>query len=888
MPILTPGATKQPGVINGNAEPQGQRTKMHFEQHRGIPRREDFVSLRMLERSHPIALPMGTIKTQVSTTDWTFRPTVEDPTEEHLEACEEEEEFLKGRYNANGEPSDHLFKNWVHDIISIDTGVVEKVPNEDGFLSELYNRDGAVFTKNLDKHGRLPDPIDDEDPAYWQYSFQGSVTPWDPNRSLSEMAEEYAGGMYGSNVRDPIGFTREQLVWTETNPAPWRNYGFGKVQQAKRVAEIVLNQDTSNLSYFSKNEVPDGVVNVVEANQDEISEFREYWREEVKGRDHVLPIVGGAGSDIDWIPFRPTPDELEFMQSQKWYNQLIWMIFGLNQGEVGDIENINRATMKEQATNIFRTTTKPLLDRLSNDYNRHILPYRENYQRVNGEIEFTWIIDNPAMKERERQQQKEDLEVGVRTINEIRQERGEEPLQWGDMPLELMRSVSRSNPGWALEQWADVENPPEQLPTGLMSAYGGSSASQTNNDDDSDGDGEEAGSGNPNRSGEARIDYREILGSGEIELCDGTSKSLRDDDWNWQYAPLAGVAEDLSERVGSVIRSYEDDLVSMAEDAFPEEDDPEQPVRPPIDGELEEFSSNLARDLQPVVVESDLEAMQTSADYHAAELEEEAEKRFSQKADADEISLLLDLDVTDTLAAEHLSEQAAFRMVTVGETIKDEINNLLTNVAEDGGSVTEATEVLRDKVDQLSDSHARLVGRTEILDAGRWGSQGLAEASDLIAGKQWNSSGDPDDGRTRSWHAEMNDTIVPKDQSFVVPSVNDPDQPADYPRETFVVGGDQPFNCRCDQRSILREDMPEDLQSLNAIDGVTAWRIPKDSERMREIMKENAEPGDSLADVLRRALDGNGVTKACEELGISTATIYGWGEAAGIEEFSRS
>jgi len=888
-------------MINAQGtEPRGERQTFFFQPDKGVPRRDDLGVVRMLEKTHPISLPLGTIKTQVSTTDWVIRPTVDDPSVEHTRAAEGVEEFLRGNYNSNGQPFDHLTKQWVHDIVSIDSGVIEKVPDERGFLDELYPRDGAVFTKSIDNHDRLPEP---PDAAYWQFQFSGAFQPFDPTKSLHDMAEEFGGqSPYLSRRGEPIGFSREQILWTETNPAPWRHYGFGQVQQAKRIAEIILNQDTSNLSYFAKNEVPDGVVNVIEANQDEIENFRQYWRDEVKGQEHVLPIIGGDGSQIEWIPFRPTPDELEFMASQKWYHQLVWMVFGLNQGEVGDIENINRATMKEQAANVFRTTTKPVLDRMAADLNRHVLAFMEPYHRVDGELEFAWQIDNPAMKERERQRQQEDLESGTATVNEIRQERGEEPLDWGDMPLELMRSVARNNPGWALENWADVENPPSPAPGGgLLSAYSGSRSA---GDD----------SGNPNRADILRAEGKPVGPFEDFDECVDTllennpdlteeeaeaicgameneeesldykemllrDDSLRNEDFEFQFPPLANHIDDTADDVEAGIDSFEDDLLSLAEEHFPEDEPPTDfGTMPNFENDLEDIGSAIGSSLASIIVQRNREAMEIAAEYHAGKLEEEAEKRFSQKQDEEEVAVEISFDVEDTFAYERMEQEAAARMVTVGDTVKETVRRTLLNVAEDGGNVTEATAELREVLDTNIPNHARLVARTETRMSQSAGSQALAESSDLVAGKGWNAT---DDSRTRDWHAVMDGEVVSKEDSFIVPSVSDSDQPSDYPREAFKVGDDQPFNCRCVQEPVLEEDMPSDVRSLNALAGVRAWPVPKDSDRMREVLKLHGQPGVGIGGLLESVEESRGsVNKACEHLSISTATWYQWEKAA--------
>jgi len=127
----------------------------------------------------------------------------------------------------------------------------------------------------------------------------------------------------------------------------------------------------------------------------------------------------------------------------------------------------------------------------------------------------------------------------------------------------------------------------------------------------------------------------------------------------------------------------------------------------------------------------------------------------------------------------------------------------------------------------------------------------------------------------------MDGEVVSKEDSFIVPSVSDSDQPSDYPREAFKVGDDQPFNCRCVQEPVLEEDMPSDVRSLNALAGVRAWPVPKDSDRMREVLKLHGEPEVGIGGLLESVEESRGsVNKACEHLGISTATWYQWEKAA--------
>ena len=882
MPVFVPKGT--PAVFNGadsTGAPRGQRaTFMWNTQGRGVPRRDDLFTARVLEKSHTVSLPMDTIQTQVSTTPWEIRPTVDDPGTEHEEAADDAYEWLDGDFNANSESFDHLLKAWIGDILSIDAGVLELVPDDPEadtpLLDELYVRDGATFVKNPNKHGQLPQP-DSDRPAYYQFSLAGSQQPVraDGETSIREIAEEVGALGYGLKGHEPVPFSRDAIVWSEESPRSWSPYGFGRVQKVRRVVEVLLNQDISNRKYFDANEIPEGVISLVDGNQKEVERTREYWNDEIKGEEHKLPILG---SKADYQTFRASPSELDFLQSQKWYHKLVWMIFGLSQSEVGHIEDVNRAAGKEANIAVWRRTTKPLLDLLQQQINNDILPFLEEYHRVDGEIEFTWNFDNPEIEAREREQQRQELQSGTVTVNEVRQERGKEPVEWGDWPQSLTKSVARNNPTWFLEQLG-VDDPPAAAgplggggggdPLGLNAGGGG-------------GDREHAGVGDellPLPSKEDDPLGGEVIPLGAYGKDDD---SLRDEHYEGQYPPLKGHADELETSVAARYEDEFDDLVDVVEDEWPDVPDDERGAPEgrqkglafDVDNLLDTLS--LSGVLTNVVQQANLEAMGITADWEAGELEEQLEESL----DEDDADVSIAFDVEDTFAAEYMRRDAAKKMVTVENPAKARIRGSLVDVQEDGGNVNDATDALSETFDELTDSHSRLVARTETLSSSRHGSQALAESSDVVAGKKWLST---DDGRTRTWHEAMDGEIVGVDDDFTVPDTGDDDQPADYPRSAHVVGEDQPFNCRCVQQAVLADDMPEDAQELAGFDSVTVKvggvELDGLTARQTEVKTEHARDGETFVEFFDRVLGEYSKTRAAKELGISKHTLYKWGDA---------
>jgi len=853
---LTPTTTDQPGRTGTIP------TQFRMEPSKGIPRYEDLLGLRPLERSPTVSLPMDVIKDQVTTTPWVIRPTVENPTTVHEEAADEVTEFLDGGFNKNNQKFNHLLKQVVNDILSPDAGVMEKVPADpdgDGnrWLAELYHLDGITMTKDLDQHGVIPEP---PAPAYYQFAPRSALARHTWDDVIAKLGEVDALMGYGRRQHEPIPFSRDQIAWIETNPRPETQYGYGFVQKVRRWAEILLNVDISNRKYFSENEIPQGVLTIAAGSQQELNRSRDYFRDTVKGKtNHVVPMFDATPEDISWIPIQGTPEELQFLESQQWYHKLVWFLAGLNQGEIGDFESGNRSMGDYHGRQVFRQTTKPLLDTLEDTFNDEILPAMEAYWRVDGELEFAFEINHEQMQELERKRQSEDLQQGTRTINEIRRERGEEEKPWGDMPKEVITAMARKHPEWAAQHWGGVDE--EELPEpGLGSDLNlfGSSTSTTAStastaDDTADA---ERGTGN------ARPADREVRDDSDGEIGD----------------EFPSVAQLISTLQGEVARHIETELEAVeetVEEQWPENTDNDRTVLTNVDELVEDVA--LQDLLADSVVEANTAAMQEAANEETDRLEDALQEHFAVPVEVAEISL--DFDLQDTFAWEAMRRRAAQNMVSVEETVREQVRNVLLDVAEDGGNVDDATGALRERVPEISDNHSRLVARTELPQASREGTQALGEATDVVSGKRWLAS---NDGRSRPWHDEMHDVVVDIDDSWTVPAgwEGEPHyQPANYPRVAHTVGEDQPFNCRCVEQLVLDEDMPDDVRALEDVGGVTVdLQI---TDRQFEVWREHALAGEGVQDLLDRIdREYSRNTEAPDVLGISKEAYYRW-----IKEF---
>lgn len=867
MPVFAPsgggGATAGEVDVDGTPRKGKIPRQFAFTANKGIPRFEDLLSLRVLERSPTLSLPLNTIRTQVTTPTWGVRPSVEDPTTAHEEAAAEADRFFHGNFNKNGQKFENLLKLLVTDLLSPDTGTLELVPTENAVfddgsrgLAEIYHLDGITMSKELDEHGVIPDP---PNAAYYQFAPRSAFGYQDWDDVLDALGGHRSSSIlraYGRQQHKPVPFTRDQVVWMERNPQTATNYGFGKVQQARFWAEILLNVDLSNNQYFSDNEIPQGIMAIASGSETELRRNRQYMRDTIKGKtDHVAPMFDAEPDQIDWIPIQGTPEELQFLDSQQWYHKLVWFVFGLNEGEVGQFESGNRSMGEYHARQVFRQTTKPLIDDIVATFNDAILPKMEAYHRVDGELEFVAELQHEQMEALERERQQKDLNSGLTTPNEVRRERGKDELPWGDMPPAAREALARKHPEWAAEHWGNVD--PDELPNpglGDLDVLANGAEVETDTADDAATDGGvEADEGNWNPPATRADD------AGEAED---------------EYEGIAGLIRDLENESRRVIEDALGDVADAVEAQWPE-DGSDNALTIDVDGLAE---VDLEDTITEPVLEANTGAMEAAAESEAERLESELEERYGVPPAVAQIDI--DFDVVDTFAWEAMRRRVKRDAIEIEGTVGDQVRTVLMEAADDGASLAEVQDRLEDSSDEISRSRARTIARTEVPQASREGSQALAESTDVVGGKEWDATGDT---RTRPWHDTMDGVIVEVDDAWTVPSgwQGEPDyQPADYPRTAHTVGEDQPYNCRCAQRSVLEDDLPDDLTALDGVRGIDVDIHL--SDRQREVYQEHAAAGETFTDMLTRLDESWSRTKLVAHLGCSKTTLYEWFDDAGV------
>lgn len=372
----------------------------------------DTNELRQFSQTFWVSSCVKTIMDEISSLDWDVVAKDGYEYEWVQEYIAEIKNFLM-HPNKNNESFNVIMRAWIKDVLEIDAGVIVKVFDVNSYdfmqiepksgapmlkplgqrkMTELYVRDGASFLKEIDKFGF--------NKGYWQYSYQIPA--------------------------HPMWFNRDEIVYCVEHPRSMSTYGYARTQAILDIIKSLHYSTLYNKRFFEESPIPDGALSLLDTNEVEMKAFLSWWNTEFKAQPHKLAVIN---KDVKWQPFNVTNRELEFLDTQKWYFNMVISMFGLTPSELGITEGLNRATSATQAELVKRKGIRPFLKLFENYINMGIIPEFQ-YEGV----EFQFIYDDPAEKLARLTNWQMELSMSVKTPNEVREEMGLEPIEGGDVP----------------------------------------------------------------------------------------------------------------------------------------------------------------------------------------------------------------------------------------------------------------------------------------------------------------------------------------------------------------------------------------------------------------------------------------------------------------------
>jgi len=396
----------------------------------GYPRGVDIPELRRLASVPYCETAITAIIDEVSSIDWEIVP--KDGKGGLDKIISNATGFFENP-NVNDENFDFQLRMLLRDILVINSGIWNKVFSKGKKLVELYVRDGGTFVKNPDIFGTMRNK-DGIIPIQVFKEVREGVFTRNMQNYIREKAA-YFQYSWGAGAL-PIPFGTQEIVWIQKNPLPENIYGRSAISTLTTVLQALIYAIEHHKEQFTEDVVPKGYIKMLGASSDEIQDFSNAWLEQMRVKDSAgtwrknfynLPIVGHDG---EFVRIGWSNEELQLITQQEWFAKLVWSCIGITPSELGYTMDSNRATEVVQSRVGRRRTIKPMLKILQHSINSNIL-----WTDFSDKIEFRFKLEDLDEDIQRQTLYQLMLANGVKTINEIRAENGDKPLEGGDEPF---------------------------------------------------------------------------------------------------------------------------------------------------------------------------------------------------------------------------------------------------------------------------------------------------------------------------------------------------------------------------------------------------------------------------------------------------------------------
>lgn len=302
-------------------------------------------------------------------------------------------EFFQ-RPNRNKRPFSHLIYCIVKDALLYSAAAIENVKNKNGELVEIYPRDGSTIIPKYDSHGSL-------------FGYKQII---------------------GINE---VNFGVDELVYIEYNPDTYSPGGAPILDGLGDVCEAIRNSIQFLSRSLDYNSIPPGILSASDLSQKSMDSIVDSVTSKRDGArvDFELTGVGGV-TNLQWLELKRDAKDLKQVEILNALDRQVFRSFGVTPIEIGEIQDVNRASALVQQSVGQSQLKKPLVDLVTDEINEGIIwtcmsdmiqIFAEpNIQRTRDLI----IAENNLL-----------IPKGQRTINEARKLLNEDPLEGGDVAI---------------------------------------------------------------------------------------------------------------------------------------------------------------------------------------------------------------------------------------------------------------------------------------------------------------------------------------------------------------------------------------------------------------------------------------------------------------------
>jgi hypothetical protein len=378
-----------------------------------------FPALRAFANVELVRLAIETRKDQFERLDWQVKPVDNKKKPSDDPRIAEVTKFWRKPDGVT--PFATFVRQSLEDLLALDAPAFEKRRTRGGALLGLEIVPGDTIHPMVDNTGRRP-------------------------RAPTDLAfQQVIKGVAWADL------TNNDLLYVPRNPRPNHLYGFGPVEQIIVTINTILRRQASQLSYFTEGNVPAGLLNAPEGwDAAKITELQQWFDDRIGGNqaEQNKLIWGPAGSAYTAFKSAPVKDEFD-----EWLARIVAFAFSLPPTPF--IRQMNRSTGETDQERALEEGLEPL-KLWAKRWIDGIIQDEMGYT----DLEFAWAKEDSTSAKEQSEIDDRDLKNGSKTLDEVRDARGDESLPDGLGAKPLIYTASGAV---TLDSVINPPDPPEQV-----------------------------------------------------------------------------------------------------------------------------------------------------------------------------------------------------------------------------------------------------------------------------------------------------------------------------------------------------------------------------------------------------------------------------------------
>lgn len=314
--------------------------------------------------------------------------------------------------NPRGRDSLKTFvQKYMLDSLTYDQGCIEIVPNAKGLPAEFYAVDSSTI-RLADSASQYLDEDIDEAIRYVQI-YDGMII------------SEYTQNELAFGVRNPS---------TDIKIA---GYGTSELEELMVVVTSLLWAWEYNQRAFSQGSIQKGILNFKGAVPNkQLKAFRRHWYQMLSGVENAWRTPITNAEELQWIDMQNSNRDMEY---NAWFDFLIKVACAMYKmdpievnfkyGNTGQKSSMQDTHNSEKVIESRERGLRPLLTHLSDQLNRYII------WPINEGMELSFVGLDAATKDDVANLNQKRVK-STHTVNELRAEDGEDPIEGGDIILD--------------------------------------------------------------------------------------------------------------------------------------------------------------------------------------------------------------------------------------------------------------------------------------------------------------------------------------------------------------------------------------------------------------------------------------------------------------------